>query len=1063
MKQHYVLWLLLHLLLGSSVVWAQTVAVKGTVKANDTGEPLPGVSIGIKGTATGTITDADGKYTLTASSPNAVLIYSFIGYTSQEIKLAGQSTIDLSLLPDAKNLNEVVVIGYGTVNKRDLTGSVGVVKGQDLLRNIPISVNQSLQGQIAGVNVNKGDGAPGGGISLLIRGANSFTGSEPLYVVDGIPFTSAGTPSGAEGTMQTINVLASLNPQDIESIEVLKDASATAIYGSRGANGVVLVNTKKGRAGRDRVEFTVNTSAAQVSKKIPMLNAYQYALLQNEAYANASKYIGTALEVPFPGQVGRDPVTGETVYLPGPVDYLNGLPQGTSYPAGFKGTDWQDQVFRTAMTQDYTLNISGGNDRGTYSLSGNYLDQQGIILNSGFKRYGIQFNLERNIGRFLTIGTNNNIAYTTYQFGKTNTSGAQPSLISSTILFPPTYPVDDPNSILRESQINNSNLANPYKTTQSARDMTYSTRVYTTAFVQANFTPDLNLRQRMGYNYNINKREVYYGRDLNEGRTPVNGYGMIGDNNYSQFTTESILTYKKVLAQKHSINAVGAFTYEKGVSEFYTMSATGFPNDINKNFNLRAGLRPSPLSNGRSDNSLMSLLGRINYVYNGKYLFTASFRRDGSSKFAMNNKWANFSSFALAWNADQEEFIKKLGVFSALKLRTSYGQTGNQGIGPYGSLYTTIIANVPFNGVEQSGFAVDNGRGLVDPNIRWETTAQYDLGTDIGLLNGRLNLTVDLYYKRTKDLLQTIQIAPSNGFSTMLTNYGTVENRGLEISATAAIMQGPAFKWDFNGNISFNRNKILDLPADQFAPRLYYQYDNIFIQRNGQPIGAVYGLVEDGYYDTVEEVKADPQFASLSETQARAKLGEIKYKNMDKNPSSISESTDRTIIGNTNPNFTFGFTNSFSYKNFSLSIFFQGVQGGSIVNTNLFKIRMNQLGNAPQWAYDTRWTEESKENAKWPRADASQLRVMLFSDRYLEDASYLRLKAINLGYTFRSPFKSVESINVYGSVGNLLTFSKYSWYDPDVNSFGADASRRGVDMNSYPNNRTFTLGVKAAF
>ncbi|MDR6197278.1 TonB-dependent receptor [Siphonobacter sp. SORGH_AS_0500] len=1061
MKQHY-LWLVAVLFL-CPAVWAQNVTVKGKVTAKESGEPLPGVSILVKGTTSGTVTNNEGNYTLSVPSSTPVLIFSFVGYSPQEVLLAGRSVLDVSLESNDKKLDEVVVIGYGTVAKRDLTGSVTTVKGTDLLRNVPTSINQSLQGQIAGVNVNKGDGAPGGGISMTIRGANSFTGSEPLYVIDGIPFTSAATPAGAEGSMQTINFLANMNPQDIESIEVLKDASATAIYGSRGANGVVLITTKKGKAGKDRVEFTTNLSVGKVSKTIPMLNAYQYALFQNEAYANAAKYIGTTLEVPFPGRVGVDPVLGGNTYLPGPEDYRNGLPEGSQYPAGFKGTNWQNEIFRPAVTQDYTLSVSGGNERGTYLISGNYLDQQGIILNSGFKRYSLQFNLDRKIGKLLQIGTNNNIAYTTYQMGKTNTSGAQPSLISSTIFFPPTYPVDDPNSAFRESLINTSNLANPYKTTQSARDMTYATRVYTTAYAQLNFTPALNFRQRMGYNFNLNSREIYYGRDLNEGRTPTNGYGMVADNSNGQLTMESILSYNQTFAKKHTINAVAAYTFERGVSEYQTMSATGFPTDITRNFNLRAGLRPSPLQNGRSDNSLMSMLGRVNYSYDGKYLFTASFRRDGSSKFATRNKWANFASVALAWNAGEEEFIKNLNAFSTLKIRSSLGQTGNQGIAPYGSLYTTTIANVPINGVEQSGYAVDNGRGLVDPNIRWETTTQVDLGADFGFMNNRLNVTVDLYKKRTRDLLQTIQIAPSNGFNTMLTNYGSVENKGLEISATGTLLQKGTFKWDLNANISFNRNKIMDLPADQFAQRLYYSYDNIFIQRNGYAIGTIYGLVEDGYYDDIAEVKADPQFANWNETQLRSKLGEIKYKNMDNNPASISESTDRTIIGSTNPNYTYGFTNNFFYKGFSLSIFFQGVQGGSIVNTNLLKVRMNQLGNTPQWAYDTRWTEENKANAKWPRADASQVRVMLFSDRYLEDASYLRLKTVNLGYTFRTPVKSVESINVYASLGNVWTLSKYSWYDPDVNSFGGDASRRGVDMNSYPNNRTITLGFKAAF
>ncbi|MFT2008311.1 TonB-dependent receptor [Pontibacter sp. 13R65] len=1065
MKQRFLLLLLMcSLFIGISDAWAQAIDVAGTVKDSETGEPIPGVSIVVKGTSVGTITGVSGEFKLQVPEPKAILVFSFLSYTMQEVPLQGRSTLDISLKPDSKVLDEVVVIGYGTVKKSDLTGAVSSVRTEDMLKTLPTSVNQALQGQVAGVMVNRGDGAPGAGVNITIRGTNSFSGSEPLYVVDGIPFTSAATPkAGTEDNMQAINALSFLNPQDIESMEILKDASATAIYGSRGANGVVLITTKKGKAGKDKVEFISNFSLSEISKRVETLNAYQYAQFQNEAFANFSAYEGTALSVPFPGTVGVDQATGLTTYRPKPEDFLNGMPEGsTIYPVGFTGTNWQDQIFRTATMQDYTLRVSGGNEKGAHSISGNYVDQQGIINNSGYKRYGVQFNLNRKVGKLLDIGTNNNISYTQFKFGKTNSSGAQPSLISSTLLFAPTFPADnDEFSVLREQSIAWMNIANPYKTTTDAKDETFSTRVSTSAYAQVNISQDLNFRQRMGYNYNTNTRETYYGRDLNEGRAPVNGRASSSTHNNGHLVLESIMSYNKTFGQKHNINAVGAYSYEEGNSTYQDLAATNFPTDITKNFDLRAGLNPAPISTGRDAFNLMSVLGRVNYSFDGRYLLTASFRRDGSSKFAEKNKWANFSSFAAAWNAGNEAFIQNLNIFSNLKVRASYGQTGNQGIGPYGSMYRLAIANVPINGKEESGYVVNHGLGLVDPNIRWETTSQYNAGIDMGFAANRFNLTVDVYHKRTEDLLQRIQIANSTGFGVMLTNYGTVENKGLEITGQGILHSSSNFTWDVNANISWNRNKIMDLPADQFAQRLWHSVDNVFIQRNGQPIGAVYGLVEDGYYDNLAEVMADPQFANLPENVQRTKIGEIKYKNMDDDPTSISETTDRVIIGNTNPNYTFGITNNLTYKKFTLSVFFQGVVGGDIVNTNLLKVRMSQNGNIPQFAYDTRWTPETAASAEWPKANASSNRIMLFSDRYLEDATYVRLKNINLNYSFKVPYRFIESINVYGSVSNLLTFSNYSWYDPDVNSFGGDASRRGVDMNSYPNARTFTLGLRA--
>ncbi|WP_375435612.1 SusC/RagA family TonB-linked outer membrane protein [uncultured Hymenobacter sp.] len=1038
------------------------VALKGTVTDASSGEGLPGVSVVVKGTTNGTATNTDGSFSLSIPTADATLVFSYVGFQTQEVSLNGRTSVAISLKNDQKALEEVVVIGYGSVKKSDVTGSVATIRTEDLLKTIPTSINQGLQGQVAGVNVNRSDGAPGAGISLTIRGANSFTGSEPLYVIDGIPFTSpTPTGGGTEAQRQSTNALSYINPQDIESMEILKDASATAIYGSRGANGVVLITTKKGKAGEDRIELIANTSISAVSKRVNVLDAYHYALFQNEAYQNNITYNGAApTTAPFPGTTGVDQVTGLTVYQPAPEDFLTGL-QGTALPDGFKGTDWQDEIFRRALTKDYTLRMSGGNEKGTYSVSGNMLDQEGIIFNSGFKRYGLQANIARKVHKWVEIGSNNNITFSNYNLSKSNSAGNEASIVSSALTFPATYPVSDPNQQARENNISWYAAANPYLYTRTAKDRTASTSIYSSTYAQLTFTDYLNFRQNVGVNYNVNNREVYYNRRLQEGRSPRNGYAAVSDDTWRGITLESILSFNRTFGQDHNINAVAAVTRETGYSYYRNVSVQNFPDDVLENNNIGAGLDQKTLGSGKSDNALLSFLSRVNYSYKGRYLATVSFRRDGSSRFATLNKWANFASFALAWNASEEAFVQNLNLFSTLKFRVGYGQTGNQGIGSYRSLPLFGFSPYPIGGTLQSGYADYVWRGPADPNLKWETTGQYNAGVDMSFMQNRFGLTVDVYKKKTFDLLQPVGTPPSSAFETKLTNFGTVENKGLEISGTGALVTAARFRWDLNANISFNRNKILDLPGDQFAQRLYFNADNFFLQRNGQPIGIVYGYVEDGFYDNLAEVVADPQYAGQPEGVQRSMIGEIKYKNFDEDPSIGNK--DRQIIGNVNPDYTFGVTNNFTFGNFNMSVFFQGVQGNDIVNTNLYQIKMGVVANIPQFVYDSRWTPENTAGAKWPKALAADTRQLRMSDRLIQDGSYVRLKNINVGYVFKKPVNFIESVNLYASVSNVLTFSKYNWFDPDVNAFGSDASRRGVDMNSYPNSRTFTVGVRAGF
>jgi TonB-linked SusC/RagA family outer membrane protein len=1043
---------------------AQTT-IKGTVTDGVKGDRLPGVSIVVKGTTRGTTSNSDGSYALALPTPDATLIFSFVGYQTLERKVNGQTSLDVGL-QEQKALDEVVVVGYGTVKKRDLTGSVAVVKTDDLLKTIPTSINQGLQGQVAGVSVNRSDGAPGGGISLTIRGANSLSGNtEPLYVIDGIPYIAPAASAASAGTgiasQQSTNALSFLNPQDIASMEILKDASATAVYGARGANGVVLIQTKKGQAGTDKVEVIANTTVSQIAKRIKVLDAYQYAMFQNEAYQNSINYNGYApTQAPFPGITGPDPLTLKVVRLPAPEDYLTGL-QGTSYPDGFTGTNWQDQILRTAVTKDYTLRMSGGSDKGGYSISGNMLDQQGIVKNSSFKRYGLQVNVNRKLFKWLEFGTSNNVSFSNYNLAKSNSNGNEASLISSALVFPPTFPTQvDAASLARENNVSWYAAANPLTYLQQAKDQTASTSIYSANYLQVQFTPSLSFRQNIGFNFSGNNREVYYGRRLQEGRT-VNGSAFVSDDTWRALTLESILSFNKTFGQDHSVNAVVGATRENNSYYLRNMSATGFPDDLLQDNSIGNGANQRQLNSNKSDAAIMSLLGRINYSYKGRYMATISFRRDGSSRFSELNKYGNFPSFSVGWNVNEEQFMQGMHVFSTLKLRGGYGQTGSQAIPSYGTLALLYYTPYVLGGALQPGYS-DNPYAGSDPNLRWETTGQFNAGLDLGFMQNRFTFTVDVYRKLTRDLLQNISQNPSSGKFYQLTNFGTVENKGLELSGVGTVLTTQRFKWNVNANISFNRNKLQDLPADQYAPRLYFGADQFFLQRNGQPIGTILGYVEDGFYDNLAEVKADPQFANMSEAIQRQQIGEIKYKNLDNDPTSISAS-DRTIIGNTNPKYAYGVTNNFTYRNFTLSVFVQGVQGGDIINSNLYQIRMGQVANIPQFVYDGRWTPETAATATWPKPLTADTRQARLSNRLVEDGSYVRLKNINFGYVLNKPLPFIDSINLYGAIGNVFTSTNYSWYDPDVSAFAGDASRRGVDMNSYPTSRTYTLGLRMGF
>ncbi|HEY4155258.1 MAG TPA: TonB-dependent receptor [Puia sp.] len=1029
----------------SQQVFSQTKIISGKITDAESGLPLSGVTVMSKETKEATQTDSAGKFSLSVSQQARTLVFSYVGFENTEMPVGVQHYLAVAMEPGSKKLSDVVVVGYGSVKKSDITGALASVRGDELMKSNPVSMEQGLQGKVAGVQVLQNDGAPGAGISVQIRGSNSFLGgTEPLYVVDGIPFNgdnSSVTPTALQpNEVQTINALSFINPADIESIEILKDASATAIYGSRGANGVVLITTRKGRKGRDRIELNVVNTVSRVTHQIHMLDAETYAEYQNESYLNADKYAGTNYEatgqLPYTGTT--DPVTG--LYKPAPAEFRS------------KSTNWQDEVFRTALTSDYNLSFSGGSDKGNHLLSFDYLNQQGTMVNSGYKRGSVRMNLSRNVTSWLTVGSNTSLTRSLNNMLKTGSTDlfGEAGVIRSALTYPPVFGLND---------LKIQRLTDPYTYTRDVQNQVSSNSLFSSNYLEITLAKGLKIRQNIGLSYLGNERNQYYPVTTFEGSN-AHGKAGVSDNFTYSVVSESILSYQKKF-KKHDFSFMGASTYEKTLLGFKATGASNFENDILTSFNLAAGSVYAVPENGRTQYSLNSFLGRINYSYDDKYLATVSYRADGSSKFAAQNKWAGFPSFALAWKINRESFLSNAGAVSDLKLRFSYGQTGNQAIPPYASLSKYTPVPFIFNSTLYNGYAV-NQPGNND--LRWETTAQFNLGLDLALRN-IFSFTVDVYKKKTSDLLQNVVLPGSTGYSSQLQNMGAVENKGMELGLNALIIN-EAFRWRASANFSLNRNKILSLgdKQRQFGANVTLN-DAPFIQQVGSPIGLLYGYVEDGFYNSEAEVKADPQYAGAPDDVVKKMVGEIRYKDLD-GVAGITDA-DRTVIGNTNPKFIYGFTNNFNYKNFDLSIFIQGSQGNDIINLNTYymsNLGFPQYGNITQALYDGRWTPENAAHAVNPKAIATTDRSFKFSRRFIENGSYVRIKNINLGYQLNFPEnKYISSVRLFLSADNLLTITKYTGFDPDVNGYGQDPSLRGVDLGGYPVSRSFALGVKCMF
>lgn len=1038
MRKQIFIWVLL-LLFSINLSFGQTKKVTGNV-TDEKGKILSGATIEIKNTKLKTLSNDKGNYSIDVPTNATTIVASYIGMQSVDSRISKNLVVNFILESNVNNLSDVVVIGYGSIKKGDVTGAIQRITREDLIRENPTNILQAIQGKLAGVNVTQNDGAPGAGLSIRVRGSNSFLGgTEPLYVIDGVPFnnnSSGTTPESLGGDeKQTLNAMAFINPNDIESIDVLKDASATSIYGSRGANGVILITTKKGKIGKDKVELNVTTGIAEVSKKIRVLNAFEYANFQNLAFINANKYDGTNYNLLFPN----------------PALYVN------------DDNNWQNQIFQRGITQQYSLNISGASEAGSHSLTFSHINQAGTIQNSGYKKIGLGFNLNRQVGKTFKFGTSNSISNTVTNGVKTGTDksdAASAGVIRSALTFPSTT-----STIEDYDGVGDDFITNPFIYVNSVLNKVTGVNIFSSSYMEITLNKNLKFKQNIGFNYGSSVRDQYYPRTVFEGFASK-GWGLKSDNSWSSIISESILTYNKKI-KKHALTLTTASTYEQNIGQSKRSEAKTFPNDVLQNENMQSAEQVLPIITNKYQSNLISFLARFNYSFNDKYAISLSHRKDGSSKFGKNNKWSDFSSAGIAWKMHKENFFKSIKPISEFTLRFSFGQTGNQGIGSYASLSKLAVYNYTFNGVIQTGLADDINAGPANPNLKWETTNAYNAGLDIGFFGGKLNAHFDAYLKQTNDLLQFITTPASTGFQRQLRNSGSVENKGIEISVDAFVINTKNFQWKTNANIAWNRNKILSLGGDlkeQFANNISTR-DAPFIQVAGQPIGALYGYVEDGYFDNEAEVRNSMLYYNQPANIIRRMVGEIKYKNLDNDPTSISVS-DRTIIGDVNPDYTFGFTNNFKYKNFDLSIFINGVQGNDIVNMNsAWNGNLGTSKNITLAMYEGAWAEgKDNSNALGPKIIRQFWRTLPFTRRFIEDGSFVRIKNINLGYNLPNNFiKGISNIRVSVGANNLFTFTKYTGFDPEINSYGDNPALFGVDLGGYPNARTYNLNIKCNF
>ncbi len=996
----------------------ENIKVQGIVK-DEKGNSIPGATILVKGTTIGTATDIDGKFTLDVPE-GATLVVSFVGYTTAEYKVGNQQVLQIVLKEDAAQLDEVVVVGYGSQKKSDLTGAISSLSSEDLTSGGTVSnVAQAIQGRASGVVVTQNSKAPGGSMSIRIRGANSVSSSnEPLYVVDGLP-----TDNG-------INI----NPQDIASMEILKDASATAIYGSRGANGVVLITTKRGKSGQSNIAFNAYTSTQNAIVPFDMLSGKEYMNLANDLFKE------------IPGQENQE----NGAYTP-------------SQLASDVNTDWVDATTRRSLVQSYSLQVTGGSEKTKILTSLGYFDQEGVLKNTSFSRFSGRLNIDHEINDFVKSG-----ATLMAQREKSNYQIYDGNILSSNVLYSiltydPTVPVYNPDgSFARPPGGRGDNpLAN---LTARQNDLQKST-LNGSMFLEFNLAKGLKARVDGATEIREDKLGGYLTRSsyqggINDGVANVSNYSLT-HNLFDVF-----LTYDKLFQDRHALQVMGGYSYEKFINERQGINVYGFSTDLYGYNNLGAASTITGVSSYKSENILISFFGRANYSLDDKYLFTVTVRADGSSRFGEDNKWGVFPSGSFAWRVIDEDFMKNQTLFSDLKFRAGYGRTGNERIGNYASYGLVSNARYTFDGIGNNSGTYLNSTTPENSKLKWETTDQYNVGLDFGLLENRLKFNIDGYYKRTDNLLIRVNLPKYSGYTSGLSNVGSTENKGLEFGVEYQIADNSEFSWKSGLNFALNKNKVLSL-GDQSQilltsskPIGNVSEESYAVIEEGKPLGSLFGYK---YIGVIQEGEA---YAP----QPNAQPGDPKFE--DVNGDGLITSADRGIIGSAYPKFTFGLNNSFYFKDFDLSLFLYGKVGNDLLNMTRMNLEWNRTAESLN-----RWTPTNTDTDLPRNGFFYSQYGGYINDHFIEDASYLRLRNVTLGYNIPLKSKAVQSIRLYAMGENLFTISGYSGWDPEVDTkgyendnlvkYGGNAQAAnagaGLDFNSYPSMRTFTIGISAKF
>lgn len=1029
------------------------VRVSGKV-TDGNGFSLPGVSVKVKGTSIGTSTDANGNYSLTVP-PGATLIFSYMGFAATEVPVNNRSNINVKLSEDVKALNEVVVVGYGTQSKKSVTGSVASIGFEKIKDRSYTNVAQSLAGQVAGVSINQGQGAPGVAPIIRVRGVSSITaGTNPLFVVDGVP-------------LENFN-LNMINSQDIESVEVLKDASSAAIYGSRGASGVILVTTKLGKVGQTSINANVEYGTQEVFRKVDMMDAQQWIQYYVTAKNNSWVDLGGGRSASDPNSARGNASTYKI-----PEEFITD-------PGSFgKGTDWQDVMYRVAPMKSAQLSASGGTEKTQYLFSGSYLDQDAIVDNNYYKRLSLRSNIKQEVSKKITLGLN--LSFTGI-YDRTDGTKGKSDVISLALQSDPVFPlynengnlgIVDPNSVWnRYLQYNPVNLWHPYATTRFTDKQNKAFNTLAIAYGEYNITDGLKFRTTINgnlgnnrYNYFLKKNQGYgFNQSLPASTgTESSGY-MIN------WLTENTLNYTKQL-NDHSLNVLAGYTAQKQHDEFQSSTATNYPNDLVQTQN--AGTVTSGTST-LSEWSMISYLARLNYNFKNRYYLTSTIRRDGSSRFGGNNKWGYFPSVSAGWIVSDESFLSDVKSVSLLKLRASYGVAGNNQIPNYGPTSLLGASNYGQGNTLTNGLITLN---LNNADLRWEKTTQLNLGLDIGLLANRINISAEYYNSITKDMLLNVPIPDISGFATQLTNIGKMRNRGVELNINTKNLTGD-FKWSTDFNFSRNRNEVLQLGVNN-APIYFTDNETTVKTEVGQPISNFFGYTFTGVYRNQAEINNSVHEASTVPGDPIIK---------DVNGDGIISTDDRSVIGNYQPDFTAGIINTFSFKGVELSFMLQGTYGGEIVNQNYrFLGYWNSGRNLFAGVNNYYKSEAEPGDGVNPRPTMVRKAFQsAFSTLWVEDASYLRVKNITLSYALSPKLLKAtpaKSLRVYVNADNVALFSKYTGYDPEnttyaATSYSSDGTSAnagtvsssmpsgamiGMDYGSYPVPRVITFGIKAGF